>query len=189
MKKKPIRLTGNETPEERAAINRQIQKLQKEVDRLSQENNRYATPEYGKPKIKKKRQRASETGRMWYSQAQHKVINAMKAAEMSFMEKKIAVILDKYAPGYRHNHLIKKLMIGNRPKLLFYDFFIPAKMMAIEYDGIQHFENKDKEALYKTQDNDRLKDEVSKDRKIKLLRLSSVDIPNMESIIKKFLGY
>ena len=51
------------------------------------------------------------------------------------------------------------------------DFYCPSRLIAIEIDGSQHFEEKGME-------NDKRRDEYLRDKKIKVLRFSNSDIDN-----------
>ena len=72
-----------------------------------------------------------------------------------------------------------------------FDFYIPSLNVAIEYDGIQHYEPVDifggQEQFEIQQKNDNIKNEYCKNNNLKLYRISYKDFDNLEEIIKEIV--
>ncbi len=69
-----------------------------------------------------------------------------------------------------------------------FDFYLPELNTAIEFDGIQHFEevprfNDGCNSLQLTQERDKIKDEYCSEHGIKLIRIPFYDITNIEEIL------
>ena len=73
-----------------------------------------------------------------------------------------------------------------------FDFYLPDKNLCIEYDGQQHYfavpfggcsEDQAKEAFYRTQKHDAIKNEYCKQKGIRLIRIPYYDFKNIENII------
>jgi alpha-galactosidase/6-phospho-beta-glucosidase family protein len=81
----------------------------------------------------------------------------------------LGILRDKYG----HKEVISEFHIGERLKL---DVYIPAKCIAIEYDGIQHFVypnhfHKTKEEFNDQLNRDKRKNEICKQLGINLIRI------------------
>jgi hypothetical protein len=78
-----------------------------------------------------------------------------------------------------------------RCKKLQFDFYIPSKNIAIEYDGIQHFKPVKRFGgieVFNTQKiNDKIKDEYCEKMGIKLVRIPYTEFKNLEEILKTLL--
>jgi len=78
-----------------------------------------------------------------------------------------------------------KIEIDN--KIYYYDFFIPELNLAVEFDGIQHFQSIDyfggEEQFNIIQKNDEIKNIWSSEKNINLLRIPYYDIEIIEEII------
>lgn len=72
-----------------------------------------------------------------------------------------------------------------------YDFYLPVQNICIEFDGKQHFIPSDffggLETFKKLKENDLIKDEYCNDHNIKLVRISYLQINEIESILGKLL--
>jgi hypothetical protein len=74
--------------------------------------------------------------------------------------------------------------VNNKCHKLKFDFFIPKQNTLIEFDGIYHFEKKrDTQNIQSQIMNDREKNNYTKLKNIKLIRLSYLDIKNLETEI------
>lgn len=100
-------------------------------------------------------------------------------------EKAVAVVLDSLSIEYSREHSFKYL--GRKR----YDFFIPSLNVAIEYDGVQHFEARDffggEEALKRTQESDALKNDFCDYMGIDLLRIPYWEFDNIDEIVTNFI--
>lgn len=99
------------------------------------------------------------------------LIQQRKDSDLSKHEKTIAEFLIKEAIFFRREVFMKGLFNPDTNKPLFFDFYIPAYNLVIEYDGPQHFKNKDTDALILTKKRDRIKDAFCRQRKINILRI------------------
>ena len=103
-------------------------------------------------------------------------------------EKRVAEYLDsrniEYKPQYRFDNCKSK-------KELPFDFYIPSLNMAIEYDGMQHFEIIDYfgglDRFIDTKIRDTIKTIYCKENNIKLIRIAYWDFDNIEEILEKEL--
>lgn len=72
-----------------------------------------------------------------------------------------------------------------------FDFYLIDKNILIEYDGEQHFKEKDlnffRDSLEKRQQHDLFKNQWCKENKIPLIRISYADLDNINSINDLFL--
>ena len=72
-----------------------------------------------------------------------------------------------------------------------FDFYLPKYNLLIEYDGEQHFQERDrnyfKDSLEKRQEHDTFKTQWCQNNQIKLLRISYKEQENIEEILKKEL--
>lgn len=72
-----------------------------------------------------------------------------------------------------------------------FDFYLPKYNLLIEYDGEQHFQERDKnyfrDSLEKRQEHDTFKTQWCQDNQIKLLRISYKEQENIDEILKKEL--
>ena len=72
------------------------------------------------------------------------------------------------------------------------DFYLPQQVVAIEYDGQQHFEAVEyfggQERLEQTQRNDALKTAYCADNNIRLLRIKYTDFERVQELITAFLS-
>ena len=101
-------------------------------------------------------------------------------------EIKISIFLNqlniKYKREYKFNNCKNK-------KELPFDFYLPDYNLCIEYDGEQHFLPIEiwggKENLEKIRNNDKIKNKYCEDNNINLLRISYLDIDNIEDILNK----
>lgn len=70
-----------------------------------------------------------------------------------------------------------------------FDFFLPDNNVAIEYDGIQHFEPIDhfggNDVFIKRKENDSIKTKYCKENNIKLIRIPYTEINNIEEILER----
>jgi very-short-patch-repair endonuclease len=79
--------------------------------------------------------------------------------------------------------------LNKQCKKLIFDFYLPENNTLVEFDGIYHFEKKDRKQLkYMYQAlNDREKNEYTKINSIKLIRIGYLDIKNIEEELMKGL--
>lgn len=77
-------------------------------------------------------------------------------------------------------------------RVLPFDFYIPSYNVAIEYDGIQHFEPKDffggEESFNKLKEHDSIKSNYCVENNIRLLRIPYYRYDEIESILKSELA-
>lgn len=77
-------------------------------------------------------------------------------------------------------------------RVLPFDFYIPSYNVAIEYDGIQHFEPKDffggEESFNKLKEHDSIKSNYCVENNIRLLRIPYYRYDEIESILKNELA-
>lgn len=103
----------------------------------------------------------------------------------------------KYLDSYNINYIQEHSFQGCSYKhILFFDFYIPDMNIAIEYDGIQHFEPvlingiSKKESLNNFKESkirDSIKDNYCKSNNIFLLRISYKDFNKIEEILDKYI--
>ena len=97
--------------------------------------------------------------------------------------------IENYLKFLKVEYETQKTFDGCKDKRnLKFDFYIPSKNIAIEYDGIQHFEsisfgNDAKSNLEYNTKHDKIKDDFCKANNIKLIRISFEDYDNIEDIL------
>lgn len=93
--------------------------------------------------------------------------------------------------GYKYNtqHIFEDC---KDVRVLPFDFYIPSYNVAIEYDGIQHFEPKDffggEESFNKLKEHDSIKSNYCVENNIRLLRIPYYRYDEIESILKNELA-
>ena len=97
-------------------------------------------------------------------------------------ERKIRKYLEENNINYKYQYPIK---IKNRKKSLYFDFYLPEQNIAIEYDGIFHYEDHPKQPLEITKKRDELKNQYCKENNIKLIRIPYWEYDNIEKILEK----
>ena len=102
-------------------------------------------------------------------------------------EKVIAQTLDSMNIKYKAQYRFKDCKGDN--KTLPFDFYIEEERIALEFDGIQHFEPVDffggQEEFYKQQRYDAIKNQYCKDNNIKLIRIPYYEFNNIENLLKE----
>lgn len=119
---------------------------------------------------------------------QRQLISSMKKREFSQGELRIANFLKENLVRFKPNYWFWGLTVNRRPKLLFFDFYLPDYNLCIEFDGKQHFTyrymGKKQVNLEK---NDFMKNVYCMKNNIHLLRIKYTDFDNIETLIcKKF---
>ena len=103
-------------------------------------------------------------------------------------ELKIKNYLDNNNIDYIREYKFKNCK--NKKELPF-DFFIPSLNTCIEFDSIQHFEES-KQFLDRSLDDQKIRDNIKNnfchENKIKLIRISYLEIKNIDKILKKELS-
>lgn len=98
-------------------------------------------------------------------------------------EEKIKEILIKNNISFESQKTFKNLKSKKR-KPLFFDFYLPEYNILIEYDGEFHyFPILNKDILKEQKDNDRIKNNFSKENSIKLIRIPFINYNNLDEII------
>jgi len=97
-------------------------------------------------------------------------------------ERKIRKYLEENNINYKYQYPIK---IKNRKKSLYFDFYLPEQNIAIEFDGVFHYEDHPKQPLEITKKRDELKNQYCKENKIKLIRIPYWEYDNIEKILEK----
>lgn len=101
-----------------------------------------------------------------------------KCSKLSKGEEKIATFLGKECIHFYREFYMDGLY-GKYGHLLYFDFFIPEFNLAIEFDGIFHYEK----ASGNQNENDFRKVAYCKKNNISLLRIKYTDFDNIETII------
>lgn len=101
----------------------------------------------------------------------------------SHAESKIISFLVQNRVEFVREAYVADLINPNTGKVLFFDFYIPSLRLFIEFDGIYHFRNKDKEELRKQKFKDRLKNEYCRKRQYHLLRIPFFEFNRFEEIL------
>jgi very-short-patch-repair endonuclease len=111
------------------------------------------------------------------SRGESRVKNILKSLNLPFMKQ------------HTFDDCVSTIQGQRKCKKLQFDFYIPSKNLAIEYDGIQHFkpvkkfggdEQHNKQLMF-----DKIKDEYCKKMGIKLIRIPYTEFNNIEEILKK----
>jgi len=114
------------------------------------------------------------------------LIEARKKSELSDGEKAVAYFLRKSLLEFRREWYWPGLINPKTQQPLFFDFYLPALRMVIEYDGPHHFEPVyGLKALHEQQYRDKLKKQFCKKKKIKLLRIPYHTL-NIGTAIQRF---
>lgn len=109
-----------------------------------------------------------------------------KQSQPSKGEQYIIDYLKSIGIRYTREHFVKT--INNHGYFLFLDFYLRDYKVAIEFDGIQHFEPIYGEAnLIKQKHNDLLKNNLCYEHGISLLRIPYYNIESIPKIIHEFL--
>lgn len=92
----------------------------------------------------------------------------------------------EYIPQYRFDNCRNLLPLP-------FDFYIPSLNVCIEFDGIQHFKvrnyfNDTEEGLKERQRLDNIKTQYCLDNNIKLIRISYLEVDNIENILTQTLN-
>ncbi len=98
-------------------------------------------------------------------------------------ERKIRQYLEENNIDYKYQYPIK---IEGRKKPLYFDFYIPEKNLAIEFDGIFHYKDHPKQSLEIQKERDELKNQYCKENIINLLRIPYWEYKNIKEILKDF---
>lgn len=101
-----------------------------------------------------------------------------KSHRMSPMEKLVASTLKKIGVRYLREVSFADLR-SEKGGYLRFDFYLPKYNLILEYDGQIWHESK------KVKSRDKKKDQFCKENRIRIRRLTKVDIKNMEWILKK----
>lgn len=100
------------------------------------------------------------------------LVEKRKAAVMSDGEKRIAKWLTENQIEFQREYYMKGLYSPKTGFPLFFDFYLPALRIAIEFDGIHHFEPKyGKEEFEGQKMRDGFKNYFCKKNKIKMIRI------------------
>ena len=102
-------------------------------------------------------------------------------------ERKIRQYLEENKIKYSNQKPIK---IEGRNRSFYFDFYLPDYNLAIEFDGIYHFENDDEriqDRVVKTMERDKLKNQYCEENNIDLLRIPYWEFKDIDSILEKKL--
>lgn len=105
-------------------------------------------------------------------------------------ESKVASALNKLGIDYQREKTFDDLFYRNKLRI---DFYIPSKRIAIEYNGIQHYEPVKHfgglENLEVTKTRDKIKEDYCKNNDITLVVIpyTTSDIEEIKNIIKKYI--
>lgn len=108
-------------------------------------------------------------------------------------ERRIRVFLTKSKIKFKPQQRFKNCysVVNGRKYKLPFDFFIPSKNIAIEYDGEQHFKSIEHFGgdigLKKRIERDKIKNTFCKMEKINLIRIPYTEKENIETIISKLI--
>ena len=97
-------------------------------------------------------------------------------------ERKIRQYLEENNIDYKYQYPIK---IEGRKKPLYFDFYIPEKNLAIEFDGVFHYKDHPKQSLEIQKERDELKNQYCKENIINLLRIPYWEYKNIKEILKE----
>ncbi len=104
-------------------------------------------------------------------------------------ENRIKEWLNNNEVKYSFQHVFKEC---KDVRVLPFDFYIPSLNMAIEYDGIQHFEPKDffggEESFNKLKKHDSIKSNYCMENNIRLLRIPYFQYDEIENILENELA-
>ena len=98
---------------------------------------------------------------------------------MSKLSEEVFIAIKEAFPYFR---VVKEYYVFYKDQKLFFDFFIPDLLLAIEAQGIQHYQyveffHKDGFGFYKHKHRDRRKKQWAKENSIKLVEVKSSDMP------------
>ena len=126
------------------------------------------------------------------SHLKNKKIRSCGCLGNSIGENTIAQFLNKKNIKFFQEYSFKGC-VGKANHPLRFDFYLPSYNCCIEYDGIQHFQEKgtwagkENESLEKIQIRDNIKNKYCKDNNIKLVRIPYTDYDKIEQILNKFI--
>lgn len=103
-----------------------------------------------------------------------------KASKQSGGEKRVAEFLQSEGIEFKREWYLKGLYNHAKSSLLYFDFYLPAYNLCIEYDGSQHY-NVNKTQAAKI--NDFLKNAYCAKNGINFLRIKYTDFENIETLI------
>ncbi len=123
-----------------------------------------------------------------YTEKESDLNKLRKKSAFSKAEEIIAKFLSSNEIEFYTEFFFKELIVSGKPKILFFDFYIPAWELCIEFDGQQHYTRKfNGKPILNGEVNDFVKNAFCKKKGFNLLRIKYTDIENIESIIcKKF---
>ena len=97
-------------------------------------------------------------------------------------------LVEKFLKENNINYIYQKqIKIKNRKKPFYFDFYLPDYNLAIEFDGIFHFENPDerlKNRVLNQKERDQLKNQYCKENGINLLRIPYWRYQEINKILK-----
>lgn len=114
------------------------------------------------------------------------LIKERKLSELSDPELIIAHLLAKDQIRFTREYFMVGLYNPKTKKPLFFDFYLPDYNMVIEYDGVQHYKDKDEKRLQRQKDKDEIKNQFCRQRKIKMLRIPYWKQGRLEYVILEY---
>ena len=129
-------------------------------------------------------------GQFKQSPSNHLKSNGCQRCKMSYGEYRIEAFLKKSNINHICEYKFKDCI---HIKPLPFDFYLPDLNACIEFDGIQHFKvvkyyKGTRGKLEEQQRRDNIKTDYCKHNDIKLIRISYLDVNNIENILNKEIG-
>jgi len=124
----------------------------------------------------------------WSEETIKKLRKRALGRRMSPMEKVIMNLLRDYKIAYTREYMNVTLLNPKTKYPLYIDFYIPKYDLAIEYDGKQHFQDKNAKRLKEQKFRDSIKDIWCQVNNIDLLRISYLEQDKIIKIITKKLN-
>lgn len=116
-----------------------------------------------------------------------RLIRKRKNARWSKGETIIRKFLNENRIEFIPEFYFNELSVRGKPKLLFFDFYIPSYGICIEFDGEQHYTRKfHGKPIKNGETNDFLKNAFCLKKGYKMLRIKYTNIDNTEKIICEF---
>lgn len=102
----------------------------------------------------------------------------------SYGEPLIEKLLKENNIEYEKQKTFSSCTFSDTNKLVFFDFYIPKQNYLIEFDGIQHYQTKNKgwdteDKLLKTQEHDKIKNQWCKENNMPLIRIPYTHLDNL----------